>query len=139
LDNTKLKKEINDRACRFRTAIDKCDKNKLSDNLKKFPIGSCSAASYLLAQFLKNEFGTFDLLHSERHVPKFQTHAWLQKDNLIIDITADQFDGQNQTVSVVSSSEWHNTFKVRDCKHDPALPSYLQDSYNEILKHISND
>ena len=42
-------------------------------------------------------------------------HAWLQRDNLTVDITADQFPDQPQSVIVALNSDWHKTF---ECDHE---------------------
>jgi hypothetical protein len=38
------------------------------------------------------------------------THAWLHRDGLIIDITADQFEDGPGAVLIVEDSTWHDAF-----------------------------
>lgn len=40
------------------------------------------------------------------------SHAWLQNGNLVIDLTADQFEDAPDAIIVSDSSEWHQTFRV---------------------------
>jgi hypothetical protein len=71
------------------------------------------------ASYLRDSgLGQFELISAVRKIvgsptQQVETHAWLTHGNLIIDITADQFTG-NQAVIVVSSSSWHNTFRVSE-------------------------
>lgn len=80
----------------FRVALENCSKNLLPIGFRDFPKGSCGDTCLLLAKHLQNmKCGTFDYVCGvvkENDDNNFQTHAWLQKDILIIDITADQFE-----------------------------------------------
>ena len=44
--------------------------------------------------------------------PKWSYHSWLQRGNLIIDITADQFEEISEQVIVSTSSRWHENLEV---------------------------
>lgn len=71
-------------------------------------MGSCGDASLLLGKYLKDiGFGDFDCW-SGRLGKK--SHTWLQQNNLIIDITPDQFAGMTITVIVSSKSLFHKSF-----------------------------
>ncbi|MGO7360229.1 hypothetical protein ACCS66_37055 [Rhizobium ruizarguesonis] len=41
----------------------------------------------------------------------WHSHAWLQQDGAIIDITADQFPEIDQAVIVATDSSWHDEFE----------------------------
>lgn len=45
-----------------------------------------------------------------------QSHAWLEYDGLIIDITADQFDEVSEPIIVTSDRSWHSQFKGQNPK-----------------------
>jgi len=98
---------------KFRRAIERCERSELPLSLENFPIGSCSDASTLLGTYLKdNGFGDFHLVKGRRgEGAGLETHFWLEKENLIVDITADQFDGIKEDIIITSTdSEWHNSF-----------------------------
>lgn len=75
-----------------------------------FPRGCCGDVAELLAAFLKDEgFGTFTyvsgLLESD-HI----SHAWLEKDGVIIDATSDQFEDGIGRPMVTCDKSWHAQF-----------------------------
>src|SRR2546430_1217861 len=112
------KQQILQTATRFRVALDDLDRSLFPEHLRDFPHGCCSDVSDLLATYLHDiGLGDFDLISAERETASdstvpFQTHAWLGQGNLIIDITADQFSENEESVIVHTSSTWHDTFRV---------------------------
>lgn len=72
------------------------------------------------------------------------SHAWLRREDLIVDITADQFPDQHQPVIVERRSRWHASFRVdrRDehCsdfeQYDELTAATLASAYLEITKYI---
>ncbi|MDQ0640199.1 hypothetical protein QF042_003764 [Pedobacter sp. W3I1] len=59
-------------------------------HMGNFPGGCCESGSVILACILKdNQFGDWDLVCDGT---LGRSHCWLELDDLIIDITADQFD-----------------------------------------------
>ncbi|NEK40683.1 hypothetical protein GR250_04470 [Rhizobium leguminosarum] len=74
--------------------------------IQSFPAGACGDASILLAHHLtQHGFGPFRYMCGRRGDA---THAWLSHGELIIDITADQFDDFAEPVFVSSASTWHD-------------------------------
>jgi hypothetical protein len=56
-----------------------------------FPRGSCMDASILLGVLLeRNSFGEFNLVSACDDI-KSSSHAWLENESHVIDVTADQF------------------------------------------------
>jgi hypothetical protein len=96
---------------RFRAAIVAADLAKTS--LCRFPRGSCSDASILLGQHLSAcGFGDWEEVSGERWAGRdCFSHAWLEQDGLIVDITADQFQGIDTAVIVTTESKFHRSFK----------------------------
>ncbi|MHA1637071.1 MAG: hypothetical protein ACTSUB_03555 [Candidatus Thorarchaeota archaeon] len=45
---------------------------------------------------------------------KEQSHAWLEQDGLIIDITADQFDDVDVSIFISDDHEWYRQFENLD-------------------------
>ncbi|MGO6849604.1 hypothetical protein ACCS68_04270 [Rhizobium beringeri] len=86
--------------------------------LQSFPEGACGDASILLAHHLtQHGFGTFRYMCGRRGDA---THAWLSDGELIIDITADQFDDFDVPVFVSSTSSWHDALDGGDI-HEAAI------------------
>lgn len=128
-------------AARFRVAIEKCNTATLSCiGLQNFPRGACGDAALLLAKYLQeNEYGDFDYVLGER---EGCSHAWLQRESLIIDITADQFEDQEATVIVTEDHWWHSLFNgekqnIADFEiYDPHTVSEMRRTYAEIMEKI---
>ncbi len=135
--------EIEKLATHFRKAIERADRNKLPITFEKFPRGSCGDAVILLGAYLIDA-GIAPL----KCVSTGNTdgsHAWLESDGVVIDITADQFDASLLKVIVVQKSRWHEQF---DCtvhnyadfrSYDSGTVSRLSGPYQEILSHIRHD
>jgi len=97
-------------ACRlYRSAIERCHPRYLPVTLHDFPRGACGDAALLLAKHLDQlGFGTFQYMLGERNG---HSHAWLERDDLIIDITGDQFEDGPEAVFVSNKgSAWHDGF-----------------------------
>lgn len=84
--------------------------------MRNFPRGSCGDASVLLARYLTDhgEPG-FCYFCGDRRKPEgdYGSHGWLQREELIVDITADQFDEIDQRVIVTDRSAWHEALHGR--------------------------
>lgn len=104
---------IRELAIRFREAILKCDRTELPLSLADFPAGSCSDASILLGTYFKdNGINGFILIRGERgEGSSLETHYWLEKGDMLVDITADQFEDMDEEIVITkTNSEWHRTF-----------------------------
>lgn len=111
-------REIEQQAKLFRVAIESCEPNHLPVTLQDFPRGSCGDASLLLAKHLQNQ-GIWPLTYvcGEMTIDekgKFHSHAWLEIEDIIIDITADQFEGVTQQVIVTRDRSWHEQFDIEN-------------------------
>jgi hypothetical protein len=97
-------------ATRFRLAIETTEKSLLSPGFRRFPWGACGDASVLLGKFLKDQgLGDFTLVVG--HAADIQ-HAWLEQDNVMVDITADQFDAFVGVIHV-GDDIWRRHFAER--------------------------
>jgi hypothetical protein len=134
-------------AARFRQAIERCDPAHLTICMQRFPAGSCGDAAPLLGTYLAEQrLGTFMYVLGERdhdNVNGRHSHAWLEDDGLIIDITADQFPEINEKVIVTHRSDWHATFERPDTPHpadyriyDPRTVASLAGAYGAILAEL---
>jgi hypothetical protein len=97
-------------ATRFRLAIETTEKSRLSAGFRRFPWGSCGDASVLLGKFLKDQgFGDFTLVVGRSEGSQ---HAWLEQNDIVVDITADQFDGFGGVIHV-GDDIWRRAFIER--------------------------
>jgi len=129
----------------FRNALERSDLGFLP-TLADFPKGSCGDASLLLGQFLRDSgFGDFDYVcGGQFDTGRMQTHAWLQRGGLIIDITADQFHDIDSPVLITYDHMWHGRF-VSEVKHVAGWDTYddhtlssLTRAYKTVLSTICN-
>jgi hypothetical protein len=125
-------------ASRFRNAIVRCPRDDLR-SLRDFPRGSCGDASVLLGEYLhQTGHGQWDYVAGERE-PDLHSHAWLEQDGLIVDITADQFDDVDEPVIVTSDRSWHQQFSSQEPRHpalidryDPRTRTILREFYERV-------
>ena len=98
---------------RIREAIELTTFDDRTPNLKRFPQDCCHHACAILGIYLAEAgLGIFSKVCGERDS---MHHCWLAKDDLIVDITADQFGESRPTVIVTRDPTWHKQWKV---KHD---------------------
>lgn len=142
--------EIRLLAVRFRTALQVTDKDILPVGVQSFPRGSCGDVSILLAAYLADHgAGDFDYVCAERGVhvedgseDDWTTHAWVQRGDLIVDITADQFAEMVEVPVIVSTdSAWHRGFSVRERHpqadfryYDPRTQAMLGGTYARLRR-----
>lgn len=134
-------------AASFRWAIEAC-KRDLPMELREFPAGTCGDVTPLLGTFLQeNGMGSFNYVLGERQkqgCPEYDTitHAWLEQNGLIVDITADQFPEISEPIIVTFESSWHATFQQKiehsaDYRiYDPGTVGRLHVTYHLIKRHL---
>lgn len=130
-------------AKRFRDGIESCKPKFKAISLREFPLGSCGDTSDLLGMYLQQSLG----IRTE-YVAGWldgRSHAWLEFEGLVIDITADQFSGY-EAVIVTASPQLHSEFSRDICRESGmagiggCLGSHKADllhDYQLILNHIS--
>lgn len=97
---------------KFRAAIEECKYNIGIDWFKHFPLGCCQDTSLILAKYLHAKgFGISYVVSGWRGR---KSHAWLELDGVIIDITADQFEEVSEKVIVTKKSKFHNSFEDKE-------------------------
>jgi hypothetical protein len=134
------------RAKQFCAALERCDRGLLPITFEEFPRGSCGDATLLLAKYLQHSgLGLFNYVCGSIHEGAergFQSHAWLQREDIIVDITADQFDGVREPVIVTRDHSWHDRFdakvhNVADYEvYDANTQSILSAAYENIVACI---
>lgn len=78
-----------------------------------FPAGSCADASVLLGSYLKdNGIDGFVLIKRRRgEGVTLETHYWLERGDMLVDMTADQFeDVKEKVVITMTDSREHTSF-----------------------------
>ncbi len=149
-------KNIKKLAEQFRKAMDIAkDLGDFNNNstLCRFPCGCCTVASGLLAQFLlENDIRTYEFYGTYRDENEIQSHEWLlTKDDIIIDITGDQFKynpiflNYDATVYVGIMDDFHRLFKIEQDNfyENMGLASFnvtvrqsLSMLYNKIISYV---
>lgn len=128
---------------RFRKAIERFDQSTLPITFMNFPKGSCGDAVLLLGTYLiENGYGQFNYALGSRGDARegtLQSHVWLERGQLVIDITADQFPEIDESVIVTVCSEWHCGFmkeilNIADYRiYDSHTRAELGNVYRKIL------
>lgn len=106
-----------------------------------FPQGSASESTLLLGALLFDHgLAGFDYVAGERGAyaqNDWSSHAWLTRGDLVVDITADQFEDAPEAVIVSAQSRWHDQFILtsRERADFRLLPgcSALQPIYDHIV------
>ena len=97
---------------KIRIAFEEMDKSNLPVTFDNFPLGACGDTCEVLAELLKERgHGSFQYIAGRRK--NGSSHAWLECDSTIIDITSDQFDEISYPVYLGPSNSWYQTFKIQ--------------------------
>lgn len=98
----------------FREALEKCPKFLLGLTFADFPHGACGDASLLLGKYIQQSasLSLHYVCGELRETGNFQTHAWLEHEDFIIDITADQFEEIDIPVLITTERRWHDRFEI---------------------------
>lgn len=99
---------------RFRDAADEVVMaDGAPEHMLGFPRGCCGTMSDMLGEYL-NSLGIGVFLYVRAGRAK-ASHAWVELDGIVIDITSDQFQGRPR-VYVGEADAWYKKWKV-DAKH----------------------
>lgn len=130
MQNSRVLNELKRIATNFRNAIIKVkDINPLLCQ-GDFPKGTCGDAAFLLGYHL-NKLGYEPLLYVSGYKGD-DSHAWIQMKDLIIDITADQYECIDEEVIVTIDDKWHREFIV-DLQIPPDIYAYDDNSRETFL------
>ena len=96
----------------------------LPTHLQSFPRGCCGVVSELLGDYLNTQLG----LQAEYVCADLNggSHAWLELDGVVIDITGDQFDGR-PPVFIAAKDEWYACWEESSrhiAVHEPSAWTY---------------
>lgn len=77
------------------------------NGLADFPRGACGTTADMLGQYFQ-ELGLGEWNYRQGLLPDSgNTHGWIERKGLLVDITADQFPDVKQSVIVTAHSPWH--------------------------------
>jgi hypothetical protein len=95
-------------AVAFRARLDAGRDSLPKDACAHFPAGCCGIASEALAEAVRGRMGlAATYVCGSRHSEAgWTTHAWLEVDGVIIDLTGDQFG--RPAVVVTTDRSWHD-------------------------------
>ena len=124
--------------------------NRLSfmKTLNKFPKGSCGDASLLLGKYLIEN--GFEPKYKNGKNGKYEgndvkSHAWLELNDIIIDITARQFDQNNNLENcyyIGKINDFYKSFKnpeenyIDFSRYDRTTCDNLNNAYNVVKEYI---
>jgi len=103
-------------AYEFREGIERCDKRHFPKRASDFPRGVCGHVARLVGTFLE-DMGLGKSIHVSgiRFDESWygdHTHAWLEFQGIIVDITASQFEAVTEPVIVTRHSAWHDLYTI---------------------------
>ncbi|HEY2012884.1 MAG TPA: hypothetical protein VGH38_05250 [Bryobacteraceae bacterium] len=134
-------------ATRFRAAILRTDPGEVDAEVRfivaDFPRGVCGAVCFLLGHYLmENGFPGAEYVNGIRGADR-QSHAWIETDGMIVDITADQFSEIAEGVIVTSERGWYEQFEQRPGRWPADFLIYGDSSphglaYAPIMKHLAD-
>ena len=139
---------LQERAAEVRAYLSSGSSGRHLGSLLSFPTGCCKVASLLLLQWLNDREGVKDALgiaNARRPNPytpgKDATHFWLEVGDVIVDITADQFDDYSEPVHVSSNRAWHETFaggrRYPQADFIPLNGIHMQE-YQAMVEYLDN-
>jgi hypothetical protein len=132
-------------ATRFRMAIRATDPAEVDPEVRfivaSFPKGVCGAVCFLLGHYLcQNGFPSAEYVNGIRPSDG-ESHAWIEIDGIIVDITGDQFAEVAEEVIVTADTAWHGQFCDRTGRRPADFLIYGEGTphglaYGPIARHL---
>jgi hypothetical protein len=133
-------------ATRFRSAIRATDPSEVDPEVRfiiaGFPKGACGEVCLLLGHYLcENGFPDAEYVNGVRRFDG-ESHAWIETDGIIVDITGDQFAEVVEEVVVTPDASWHQQFCDRTGRRPADFLIYGADTphglaYGPIIRHLA--
>lgn len=112
-----------------------------SEIFSRFPIGCCSASSFVLAEIINMRLGTNAkvLSYDKGQYGLPDSHAWVEVDGVCIDITIDQFNlGSGTGIHIGEHLSIHKEYMAGD-RCDLTRPKWLDTVVDHLDKCIPNN
>lgn len=103
--------------------------------LNNFPRGCCGNTSDILGQYLSDK-GASNLM-AVSGCRDGKSHAWLEFDGFILDITSDQFHDGCGNIFIGRESEFHASFK-NQVKDKIRTSAFIHDAYIKFSELMRN-
>ncbi|MCT8987169.1 hypothetical protein [Shewanella phaeophyticola] len=98
----------------------------------RFPNGACGCTTDMLSKYLISKgVRNIESVSGQRGE---SSHAWLEYENYIIDITGDQFTDGVSSVYISKNREFHDQFVSQTRVLHPLPHAIMSDSYNKFSK-----
>lgn len=111
--------------------------NILSDQMfYRFPHGACLTSTIVLAQYLLR-FDDKNAFSIVRGWNQNTSHAWLEYNEYIIDITADQFPEIDEPVYITADKKFHSQFRYQ--RETVKFSEYALTYDERVLFHFVRD
>ncbi len=97
-----------------RAGLEATPRAELGIGFEHFPLGTCGPVSELMGRIvleLTGSRGVYVCGLSHPCLEANQSHAWLEVEGLIVDLTHDQFPSTGVTGYVLDASAWHSQFE----------------------------
>jgi hypothetical protein len=132
-------------ATRFRGAILATDPSEVDPEVRfvvaGFPKDVCGEICFLLGHYLReNGFASAEYVNGVRRIDG-ASHAWIEVEGIIVDITGCQFPEVDDVVVVTLDRAWHRQFSDRPGRRPADFLIYGDDSphglaYGPIAGHL---
>lgn len=102
---------LRDEAIELRSAMERCDKGSETILTSEFPIMNCKFASLLLAFHYLQKQPLIEVVLVSGVTDNRVSHSWLEVDDLVIDITGDQYniiDDTDLTIEIIKNRQFPN-------------------------------
>lgn len=127
---------------KIKTALESESNRKLYTGFYDFPAGACMDASILLGLLLKRHgFGEFNIVSGRSTGIAFFTHAWLENENYLIDITAEQFSVcpiQSPVIEQIKKPRFYSTFDIKSINPVEKYNNIHDLGFYNVLNTINN-
>lgn len=131
--------QLNTIAARMRRAFELYAAGTTDTMFEGFPRATCGPVAELIGRYLNEAFG-LDAQYVEAWRSDGWSHAWVIVDDILVDITADQF-GQAPVI-VTRDSPWHQDWQMERprppiCTHEQ-WPMYPFGAWHALLKAMAS-
>jgi hypothetical protein len=126
--------KLRKRVVEFRDSCEQIRWHSMPCEYRDFPSGTCGDISQILMRVLTKD-GYKEIEYVVGMKGK-QSHAWLEIQDIALDVTADQFPEIEEAVLFQSPTIWHRTFHIVDRRKSLSSPDSNE---IEVSNEINNN